>query len=464
MRQRLLFQTIKCLSRLGKTKRSTCHLILMSTLWATVAQGNMTGTDVQLFNPSPGNITFSTVEDNFFLLPGTPQVSMWLNLGVNTLPYFDDQGINANDNERGYNDSVLGGDINFALGLMPGWQVGVAVPSTLFQSSNSNGYRGQYGDMGYTEIRVNSKVKLKDISGHKLSLSGIINLNSIKNNPYTGSSPAPSGYLGLIWSKSINKWTLGANAGRKLKPPGTQIKDENGRTPIYPQESQYIYSAAAAYQLSKNNISIISELVGSNSQKEISTISRRSSDASEIRLAALVNTKEKISWQIGAGTELNHGIATADFRIYGGVTWSPKIKKSNTPEVTIPIPDKTMVISDILFAFNSSRILRKGAKQNLGSLVEILKGPQGLRKIIIEGHTCNIGGTKYNLNLSRNRAKAIKDFLVREYKIPPQKIVARGYGESKPISTNTTARGRKMNRRVEFKIYHTRAIKTSSLK
>lgn len=72
-------------------------------------------------------------------------------------------------------------------------------------------------------------------------------------------------------------------------------------------------------------------------------------------------------------------------------------------------------------------------------------------KIEISGHTDNEGGKEYNDTLSLQRAKAVYDYLT-EHKTDAGRLTYKGYGYSKPISTNETAEGRAKNRRTEFKI------------
>ncbi|MFB6454599.1 OmpA family protein [Chitinophaga sp. Hz27] len=70
----------------------------------------------------------------------------------------------------------------------------------------------------------------------------------------------------------------------------------------------------------------------------------------------------------------------------------------------------------------------------------------------LAGHTDNVGSLKRNMELSRERAEAVKQYLVSKG-VLPNKIEAVGYGPSQPIASNKTAEGRQRNRRVEFTIY-----------
>jgi outer membrane protein OmpA-like peptidoglycan-associated protein len=70
--------------------------------------------------------------------------------------------------------------------------------------------------------------------------------------------------------------------------------------------------------------------------------------------------------------------------------------------------------------------------------------------ILLEGHTDNIGEAKDNYNLSYKRVVAIKNFLTAFYDISPNRILVKAYGETKPIASNLSEKGRSINRRVEF--------------
>jgi OOP family OmpA-OmpF porin len=70
----------------------------------------------------------------------------------------------------------------------------------------------------------------------------------------------------------------------------------------------------------------------------------------------------------------------------------------------------------------------------------------------LSGYTDNVGKPANNLVLSRERANAVKEYLVSKG-VNPNKIEAVGYGQADPIASNKTKGGRQKNRRVEFKIF-----------
>ena len=71
-------------------------------------------------------------------------------------------------------------------------------------------------------------------------------------------------------------------------------------------------------------------------------------------------------------------------------------------------------------------------------------------KLNVEGHTDNIGGDAYNLDLSRRRAAAVKEALVTQYRVAAARLATEGFGASRPKETNNTLDGRARNRRVEL--------------
>lgn len=68
--------------------------------------------------------------------------------------------------------------------------------------------------------------------------------------------------------------------------------------------------------------------------------------------------------------------------------------------------------------------------------------------ISVEGHTDSVGPEEYNMKLSQERAASVRQYLIDNFSVDPNRITATGFGQSKPIATNDTPEGRQQNRRV----------------
>jgi len=95
-----------------------------------------------------------------------------------------------------------------------------------------------------------------------------------------------------------------------------------------------------------------------------------------------------------------------------------------------------------------SALLKDSAKPALEMVAKLLTRHLRL-KLLVFGHTCNVGGRKHNLELSQKRAEAVKYYLV-ELGVMVESIRAKGYGMDKPLVENDTEENRAKNRRVEF--------------
>lgn len=73
--------------------------------------------------------------------------------------------------------------------------------------------------------------------------------------------------------------------------------------------------------------------------------------------------------------------------------------------------------------------------------------------IVVEGHTDANGSDSQNLILSQDRADAVKQYLVNNFNVNPEKISSIGYGEARPVATNETAEGRARNRRIDLVLH-----------
>ncbi len=112
--------------------------------------------------------------------------------------------------------------------------------------------------------------------------------------------------------------------------------------------------------------------------------------------------------------------------------------------------DRIEVSETILFDFSSSRISDE-SHDVLDEIAEVITKHPNLKKIRVEGHTDSAGDSPHNLALSKKRAAAVVKYLV-EQGVDAGRLVAEGFGQSKPIASNDTEEDRAKNRRVAFVI------------
>jgi outer membrane protein OmpA-like peptidoglycan-associated protein len=118
-------------------------------------------------------------------------------------------------------------------------------------------------------------------------------------------------------------------------------------------------------------------------------------------------------------------------------------------DVNAPPPSVNLKIE---FDVNSSAI-RPESYPLLDQLGKALTSEKLTQQaIVIKGHTDSDGNETYNLNLSMDRAKAVKSFLVRRFAIPDSRLEVYGYGQSMPLVPDVNPANKQINRRVEVAV------------
>ena len=111
---------------------------------------------------------------------------------------------------------------------------------------------------------------------------------------------------------------------------------------------------------------------------------------------------------------------------------------------------------DVVFDFGKAEI-KSEAEQTLDKVGTVIaQFPEG--KVLIEGYTDSKGSRKANIKLSKRRAQAVKDWLVKKKGVAESSITIGGFGETKPVAPNTNSdgsdnpQGQQHNRRVEITV------------
>jgi uncharacterized repeat protein (TIGR01451 family) len=110
---------------------------------------------------------------------------------------------------------------------------------------------------------------------------------------------------------------------------------------------------------------------------------------------------------------------------------------------------KILILDKVYFATNKDVILARSFPL-LRQVGQVLRANPELLKVRVEGHTDSQSSDAFNLDLSQRRANSVRKHLIQKEGVAAERLESVGYGESKPVDTNKTAKGRENNRRVEF--------------
>ena len=123
---------------------------------------------------------------------------------------------------------------------------------------------------------------------------------------------------------------------------------------------------------------------------------------------------------------------------------------SGCPEISETIIEQLNEIGQTIYFPTNSSELNDNTKRIVDQVYDIIIAYPNYR-IEVQGHTDNIGRDDANMRLSETRAISVSNYLISKG-IPESRIYAKGYGETSPAESNVTARGRALNRRVEFNL------------
>jgi OmpA-OmpF porin, OOP family len=137
-----------------------------------------------------------------------------------------------------------------------------------------------------------------------------------------------------------------------------------------------------------------------------------------------------------------------------------KVRQDNTVELLIRKKPKTASVTvtqkeivirqQIQFAVDSAQIL-PASSGLLNEIADVLIKNPRIKKVEVQGHTDNTGDPGRNLRLSEDRANAVVSWLT-SHGVTSDRLVAKGYGEQRPLLPNVTEGNKQRNRRVQFVI------------
>jgi OOP family OmpA-OmpF porin len=123
---------------------------------------------------------------------------------------------------------------------------------------------------------------------------------------------------------------------------------------------------------------------------------------------------------------------------------APKVVESTTQKAVV-----AGTRLDLKVQFDTGKsLIKKQYYDELKAVGDALNQDKTL-KGTIEGYTDSVGNDKLNQQLSQRRANAVRDYIIKNFKVDGKRLTAKGYGEANPVADNGTAAGRAQNRRIE---------------
>lgn len=127
---------------------------------------------------------------------------------------------------------------------------------------------------------------------------------------------------------------------------------------------------------------------------------------------------------------------------------SPSGPKPGCPSLIVVTAKEIRITQQIQFEFNKAVIKGDISFKILDEIVAVLKANPKI-SLEVQGHTDNVGNPPYNQKLSQQRADSVRAYLVA-HGVEPGRLIAKGYGQSKPLVPNNSEANRALNRRVQF--------------
>ncbi len=421
---------------------------------------NVVGSDLQNFNASPSGVDYVTVHSAETLEPQYINLGLMANYSINSLPVFSDE--DKAQNNLNVNDTLLTTEVLASYGLTSNLEIGLGLGVLLKQTVNHNdASKGFYRGQGVTNSRFHAKYNFwhKDTQG--LAFISSVNFNHIKKNPYLGDKNSPIYQLELAYEKRWLGMDNALNFGYRWRNPGQQLVGSM----IEPTRSQLLFSLGSNYLITAIDTKLIGEIFGSRpAGKSATGSSSRQASSLEGLFGIKYDQSSNLALHFGAGTELLHGVASPDLRLYAGInyTFAPpekpftSVQKSPAtsemkPQYTSKQEDK-FILYNINFDSGSADLTRPEAIKSLEIFVKYATKLGAFSKLEISGHTDSIGSAVFNQKLSLERAQKIKAYLVEKHGFSEIKLFAIGLGEIQPIADNGNLQGRLKNRRVEIRI------------
>lgn len=337
----------------------------------------------------------------------------------------------------------------------------------VFASSRAGGYGG-------ADLYMSEKNMYGDW-GPAMNLGPIVNTPMGETAPFLSQDGktlyfASEGHPGFgsydvfktVWEDG--KWSIPVNLGRPLNTPDRDDYFTIGGSGEIGYFSRYgpgnknsdLYEIAIPEEMRPKPTVVVEGIVTNEKTKEVVGSYVMVEDVNTAELIAVSKSNSatgKYLVVLPAGRTYSVSANKEGFFFHSELFDIPNTAKFTTVRKDIdlkPIEKGAKIILNNIFFETGKATLTPQSRVELEKAIELLKSNPSM-KIEVGGHTDNVGDDAFNMKLSHDRAKSVRDYLVNGG-IASERLQAKGYGELNPIATNDTDDGRKANRRTEFVI------------
>ena len=189
-----------------------------------------------------------------------------------------------------------------------------------------------------------------------------------------------------------------------------------------------------------------------NQRNEVQALEQEKAD-NEIRMADMAEELQALDERLGGATAERAALIQrleAQARVKEQFEQVEKMFSSD--EARVFRQGNNVILRLVGLNFDSGAAQLKPNNFDLLAKVEKAIDVFPRSELIIEGHTDSHGGDELNQKLSQDRAESVQQYMINAMRIPTYRLIATGYGETRPVASNETAAGRARNRRIDIVI------------
>jgi outer membrane protein OmpA-like peptidoglycan-associated protein len=437
-------------------------LVLAISSVAAAAEANAQGFAVNRYQPAPAG-------DAFFSVPSAGEGAPGLHAAVGA-DYAHAPLVLRSTPERRDMGAIVSGQLNLHAGLSLSVArralVSLDVPAAIVNRGDSpatpDARIASPGSAALGDLRAGLRVRLYGERALALAAGASLWLPTGSQAQYTGDGQVRPA-LALLAGGRGSRLLWAATTGIERRTVGDLVRS---------RMAQVLTAAAAVGALfADGGVLVGPELSGATA------LDGGGPRATNLEaLLGLHLRGEQLAFGVGAGPGLSVGTGTPDVRIVASAAYSggpppaPPPHFAHAPDppaparpaaprpATAPAPPprvsvtQTEVLLDERIEFEpGSARLRSASTELLTEVARVMSEHVEIQRVEIEGYTDARERTQSGLELAKQRADAVRDWLIARG-IPPERLAARAYGRARPAAGNDTEEGRSRNRRVEFRI------------